>query len=592
MTNLAEAAAERNAPPATTADSTGPHALADAPLRVLLVENDEQDASTAIDGLQADSASPVVVHHVDTLATALPLLESEGYDAVLLDLQLPDSQGIETLRRALDVTDQLPVVALSDYCSTSFALQAVQAGAQDFVGKWSESGRSLHRVVHYAVERNRAQRQLRYLAAFDGLTGLSNRQQFHNALRKSCALASRQQQTSALLMIDLDRFKLVNDTYGHDAGDMLLKEVARRLQGCVRKSDTVARLGGDEFAIILEAPCDEYGARVVAEKILESWEAPVALPECEHAASGSIGIAVFPTDADNGETLLKNADIAMYQAKTRAGSSYQFFTDEINRLVAERNRLESELLTAIREEQFCLHYQPQFDTISGELVGLEALIRWQHPERGLTMPGEFIGMAESLGAIGDIGLWVLKSACRQAAAWHRAGLFNHPVSVNVSPLQFTEGFAERVLDALRDTGWPAELLQLEITEAVLLSDSAHVLRDLNELRAHGVKICLDDFGVGYSSLYYLHRFPIDILKIDRFFVQSSAHTDDRLVLILKTIVRLADGLGMKTVAEGVETPAQLERIRAYGCGTVQGFLLAKPESTDSVQARLEQGDHA
>ncbi|MEL7448541.1 MAG: EAL domain-containing protein [Pseudomonadota bacterium] len=555
-------------------------------MRVLLVENDEQDADIAIKALQGDPSSPVVVHHVDSLAAALPLVELNGFDAVVLDLQLPDGQGVESVRRVLDVTDQVPIVALSEYNSTSFALQAVHAGVQDFVAKWPDAGRSLHRVVHYAAERHRAQRQLQYLAAFDGLTGLSNRQQFHNALRKSCALASRQQQTSALLMIDLDRFKLVNDTYGHDAGDTLLKEVARRLQGCVRKSDTVARLGGDEFAIILEAPCDEYGARVVAEKILEALAKPVVLPDCEHPAGGSIGIAVYPTDAADGETLLKNADIAMYQAKTRAGSSYQFFTDEINRLVAERNRLEGELMTAMRDEQFCLHYQPQFDTVSGALVGLEALIRWQHPTRGLVMPGEFIGIAESLGAIGDVGLWVLESACRQAAEWRRAGLYDKPMSVNVSPLQFTEGFAERVLESLEAVQWPPELLQIEITEAVLLSDSAHVLQDLCKLREHGVKICLDDFGVGYSSLYYLHRFPIDILKIDRFFVQSSAHTDERLVLILKTIVRLADGLGLKTVAEGVETVEQLERIRAYGCGTVQGFLLARPESTDDVFKRL------
>ena len=427
-----------------------------------------------------------------------------------------------------------------------------------------------------------AQQRIRHLATHDTLTGLLNRSALEDRLEHALAIARRNRSRVSVMFLDLDRFKNVNDTLGHQFGDMLLREVAARLQACAREADTVARLGGDEFVVMLEA-LDSLGTRRVAERILSAISAPFYIEGQELYLGVSIGIAVAPHDGDDPNTLLRKADAAMYLAKERGRNNFQTFTSDLDDRVSRRFRIESGLRRASDRNEFYADYQPRVDVRSGRIVGVEALIRWNSADFGHMMPGQFIHDAEETGLIVEIDRWILRAACDQLARWRRIGLPHLRMSINLSGQAFSSGqLSTMVRGALSTSGLPGNAVELEMTEGILIRDDPSLHALLTELRAMGVSLALDDFGTGYSSLSYLHRFPIDTLKIDRSFVQDLPHVAERAA-ITRAIIMMAQAMGMKTVAEGVETTGQLEFLREVGCDEFQGYLLTRPLEPTAVQ---------
>ena len=448
---------------------------------------------------------------------------------------------------------------------------------------------SIANILAVAIERKNAEDRLAYLAQFDALTGLPNRHLFHDRLAQMLAQAKRNNSLMAVLFIDLDRFKLVNDTLGHAVGDKLLKEAAVRLQQCVRLSDTVGRLGGDEFSAILSELSRPADASVVAQKVIEALTRPFVLDGYETYVSASIGITVFPDDGDAPGTLIMNADAAMYRAKEQGRDNFQFFTREMNERALARVQMESQLRRAIERSEFILHYQPRIDLATGTICGFEALLRWNHPDRGVVSPAEFIPVLEDTGLILPVGEWVIGEACRRMVEWRRAGLSVPPVAVNLSARQFQQKDLESsVRRIVAETGADATLLQFEITESLLMDDPAAAARTLRGLRDSGVKLSVDDFGTGYSSLAYLKRFPLDALKIDRAFVRDIA-TDPEDAAIALAIINLAHTLELQVVAEGVETEAQLDFLIAHGCDEMQGYYFCGAVDPQQCEAMLRDG---
>lgn len=434
-------------------------------------------------------------------------------------------------------------------------------------------------MVALAIEashRRDAEARLVRLAHYDSLTGLPNRNLLHDRLRQALVYASRHRSRVALMFLDLDRFKTINDSLGHHVGDRVLKEVAARLTRTLRSGDTVARLGGDEFVVVLQEVREPNDAAHVAQNLLRELAPPCSVDGRELHVSASIGITVFPDDGREADVLMKNADVAMYHVKESGRDGYQFFAATMNQQANRRLTIENELRRAIRRGELVLHYQPQFEIESGELRTLEALVRWLHPERGLVMPGGFISIAEDGGLAQALGEWTLREACLQIGRWQRAGIEPVPVAVNLSARAFRERSLPDTLRAiLQETGVDPRLLELEITESALMQHSEATATTLAELSAMGIQLAVDDFGTGYSSLAYLKRFPIDKLKIDRSFVREiPGNVDD--AAITQAIISLARTLGLRVVAEGVETAAQLEFLRRHGCDGVQGHLFCLP----------------
>jgi len=427
-----------------------------------------------------------------------------------------------------------------------------------------------------------ANRQLRHMATHDSLTGLPNRALLEDRLQQSISQALRHGGQFAVLVCDLDRFKLVNDSMGHHAGDVFLQEIARRLAGCVREGDTLARQGGDEFVFVLGAPAAEAEAELVSKRALEALALPMRIDGIDIHTSASFGVAVYPRDGDRAELLLTNADAAMYHAKQRGGGLQPFCAD-MGGTAQYRLRLESDLHQALKLGQFELHYQPKVDTLSGAVRSAEALLRWRHPERGFIPPNEFIPVAEETGQIDMIGSWVLHEACRQAKAWCEQGIQPLRVGVNISAAQFHQpGLVESVRAALQGAGLEPRYLEIELTESCVMSNPEESIAVLEELSRMGVLVSVDDFGTGYSSMSYLRRFPIDKLKIDKTFVaEMDTRADD--ASIVQAIVSLAHGLHLKVVAEGVETEAQLQALRKLGCDQYQGYYCSPALPPDEFE---------
>ena len=452
-----------------------------------------------------------------------------------------------------------------------------------------ETGEVTHYIAIFSdiTERKENEARIEHLAYHDALTGLPNRFALQARLAQSLADARRNGTQVALMFIDLDHFKTINDSLGHDIGDQLLMTVARRISATLRESDTVARLGGDEFVIVVPGVGSPEDAARVAEKVIEHVGEPLALAGHKLHTSPSIGIGIFPTDGHNAETLMKNADIAMYYAKQHGRNAYRFFTADMNAVATERLMLETQLRAALDRGQISLVYQPQIHLATGIIVGVEALARWNHPERGLVMPETFIPVAEETGLIIPLGAWVIEEACRQAAAWRSAGMPPLRMSVNLSPQQFRDhALARHVGEILERTGLPADSLELELTESAMMRDTEHVIETLRALRDLGVHIAVDDFGAGYSSLAYLKRLPIDRLKIDRSFVADMEQNANG-VAIANGIVALATTLGLSVTAEGIETPTQLEILRSFDCTDGQGFLFSRPLPPDELGTYLQ-----
>jgi diguanylate cyclase (GGDEF)-like protein/PAS domain S-box-containing protein len=435
-------------------------------------------------------------------------------------------------------------------------------------------------VAERTAELEEAKGRAQHLADHDALTGLPNRRLLEDRLTQALALSYRNRQQTAVMFVDLDRFKAINDLLGHAAGDALLKEVAARLVQQLRVGDTICRIGGDEFVVVLPELKRGADAAQVAQKVLEQLSAPVAIEGHELSVTPSIGIAVFPDDGRDAETLIRNSDAAMYHAKEMGRANYQFFTAEMNQAASRRHALETELRRALGKGELRVHYQPIVETKSGRVAGHEALVRWQHPERGLLAPGEFIQLAEETGLILKLGEWVLHEACRWATfIGVERGL---PIAVNLSARQYNDSkLSQMVSAALRDTGLPAQLLELEITESTAMQDTDATLGTLNRLKRLGVSIAIDDFGTGYSSLSYLKRFPVDKVKIDRSFTSELPLEADQCAIV-EAIVALAHALEIAVVGEGVENDAQRRFLAGCGCDYLQGYLIGKPVDADTA----------
>jgi diguanylate cyclase (GGDEF)-like protein/PAS domain S-box-containing protein len=431
-----------------------------------------------------------------------------------------------------------------------------------------------------------AEEQVQFLAYYDALTGLPNRTLLRDRITTALAGALRRGDKVAVLFLDLDRFKVVNDSLGHSCGDLLLKDVAERLKKCTRQQDTVARLGGDEFLIVVNSLKDVADAAVAAQRFMDAMAAEFTLEGHSFSISCSLGISIFPEHGTDVETLMKNADAAMYCAKDNGRANFRFFTEEMNAQVVERLTLESSLRQALGKNELFLMYQPQMDIVTGSITGLEALLRWQHPELGLVPPDRFIRIAENSGLIIPIGEWVLRTACSQSRKWQDEGLPAVPVAVNVSAVQFRqECFCELIRRVLHETGLAPKYLELEITESLLLSNADVMFSVFRELKAMGLKLAIDDFGTGYSSLSYLKQFPVSKLKIDRSFIREvPVNTDD--TAITNAIISMAKSLNLKVIAEGVENEAQLSFLRAHQCDEIQGYYFSKPLPVAEVSEKF------
>ncbi len=545
---------------------------------VLFVEDSLIDAQLIRRLLRRVTSSYYRVTHVRTLTDAVLSAGDFTPDVILADLNLPDSRGTQTVTSLQTSYPDIPLVIVSAWEDEAISLRSVKAGAQDYLVKGHIDGANLHRVIRYAIERKRTELELVRLAHFDQLTSLPNRTLLRERVDHALARALRSGAGVATLILDMDRFKEINDMLGHEIGDKLLIEAAQRIRASVRDQDTVARLGGDEFAVILEGVSEAKEVLPVIERIIGNLNELTTIDGHEIKTSTSVGIAMYPENGNDLSELLRAADLAMYQAKSSGRGRYRFFADAMQEEAQSRHALQRALRRAVERNEFELVYQPQICLRTGMVIGVEALLRWMSPTQGLLTPYHFIGGLEEFGLINEVGEWVLQTACEQVRKWHAMDLEPMRIAVNVSAQQFEDPMLiDKVRYALKETKIPPEFLELELTESCLMSDPAQASALLREIRDAGVRIAIDDFGTGYSSLSYLHEFPLNALKIDKNFVQSVAATD-RGGPISKMIIGLGQNLGLEVIAEGVETEAQLSYMREHGCDVAQGYLYARPES--------------
>jgi diguanylate cyclase (GGDEF)-like protein len=586
--------------------------------RKVLALQPEHSAKAALDLLEADifgASTPAAARpdfeidsaHQGQEGVAMAhqaIAEGRPYAMAFVDMRMPPGwDGLETIERLWITDPDVQVVICSAHTDYDWTEVVERLGHSDKLlvlrkpaepievlqcatalsRKW-ENDRVIKdqvgRLEEVIMLRTRgleaANRQLRHLATHDPLTGLPNRVLLDDRLAQAMAHADRDGRSFALLVCDLDRFKLVNDSLGHHAGDELLQEVARRLTGVVRTIDTVARFGGDEFVLVATSIADPDDAARLASSVIEALLAPVRIAGIDIHTSPSIGIAVYPADGATIEALLAHADAAMYSAKERGRGNAQRYQAGMHGGSENRVQLESDLHTAVALQQFELYYQPKVDARAGTVRSAEALIRWMHPERGIVSPADFIPLAEECGLIGTIGEWVIREACRQARAWQQAGVPTLRVSVNLSASQFRDDrLVDNIRRALDDADLEARYLEVELTESAVMTDPEQSVTILEQLSAMGVLVSVDDFGTGYSSMSYLRRFPIDKLKIDRVFIDEIASRPED-ASIVRAIVSLAHSLRLKVVAEGVETSAQLDFLKAAGCDEYQGFHFSRP----------------
>jgi len=556
-------------------------------IELLLIEDNPADARLA--ELLLGEAAPGVfsITRVERLNEALQFLAGPSrVHAVLLDLSLPDAQGLSALSEMLSVAPSVPVIVLSGYDDEEIYLQAVQAGAQDCLIKGQSDGYLLTRAIRYAIERKQAQEQMRYLATHDALTGLPNRMLLSDRLAQAISKARRNGGGIALFHLGLDRFKAVNDTFGHATGDLLIGLVAQRLRSGLRETDVVARVGSDEFIVMRTAIRPTEDVAQTAQAILASFGDPFSIGQRPIFITASIGITRYPDDGETPERLLENASTAMDRAKASGRNNYRYYSVDMHARALQRSELINGLRQALARGELQVHYQFITDIACRCVNGIEALIRWQRNGVSFSSPEEFIPLAEETGLIVPIGEWVLRTACAQNRAWRDAGWAPMRVAVNLSPVQIQQqDMVQMIQRVLIETGLPADGLEIEITEGTIMKDLDATVSKLKSLRDMGVSISIDDFGTGYSSLKYLQRFPIQTLKIDRSFIQDLT-ADPNNAAIVRTIIALADNLSLRVVAEGVETLDQFQQLRSMGCGYIQGYLLCYPMPAENITERL------
>lgn len=515
---------------------------------------------------------------------------------VIVDWMMPGMDGVQICRRVRDRHDSLYtyILLLTAKSQKEDIIRGIRAGADDYITKPFDANelnarlRAGKRILDLQSELISTRETLRVQATHDPLTNLPNRLLFSDRLTQRLADARRQKQALAVMYLDLDRFKIINDTLGHNLGDLLLKEVAQRLLHCLRDSDTLARMGGDEFTIILTNIESTDNATIVAEKVLDSLSGPFFLAGRELFISASIGISLYPSDGTDVETLVKNADTAMYRAKEQGRNMYQLYTESLNTAALEWMTLENSLRKALERQEFLVYYQPRVDMHTERILGTEALVRWQHPEYGIVPPAQFIPLAEETGLIMPISEWVLHAACLQNKAWQDAGFEPMTIAVNISARQFQqENLVKTITDTLAKTDLRPEHLDLELTESTLMQDPDAAIAVLRELKSMGIRVSIDDFGTGYSSLSYLKRFPVDAVKIDRSFVRDiTTNPDD--AAIAGAVVAMAHSLKLNVIAEGVETLEQLEFLRNIKCNEMQGYFVSPPVPVDDLNHILRE----
>ncbi|MHB1581020.1 MAG: putative bifunctional diguanylate cyclase/phosphodiesterase [Acidithiobacillus sp.] len=619
---------------------------------------DDQDANVLLLERMLRGAGYASIASTTASHAVCELHRKNRYDLILLDLQMPGTDGFRIMERlkAIELDGYLPVLVIT--AQPEHKLRALQAGAKDFISKpfdlpevltrihnmlevrllYRESKhhrRALEQTVHklreaesglrsteaslskekaaldeYILQLRQANEhlvvatikaheladqvqaardQMDYTAQHDALTGLPNRLLLQDRLGQAIEAARRQERPLAVMFLDLDRFKYINDSLGHAMGDQLLQSVAQRLKGGLRHSDTISRQGGDEFVVLLPNIEHAEDAALSADKILAALTPPHHIGEHALHISVSIGISIYPDDGQDTETLLKSADSAMYYAKENGRNTYKFFEQQMNARAIQRQSIETGLRRALERQEFVLHYQPVIHLLSGKTVGVEALIRWQHPERGILLPEEFVPIAEECGLILPMGRWVLREACSQAQAWMQAGFPPITVAINTSAFEFRgKDFIENIRATLAETGLAPHLLELEMTETVLMSDSVSTNSVLNALVGMGIKLAIDDFGTGYSSLSYLRQYPVDALKIDQSFVGQMTSSADSAAIV-SAVISLGINLKKQTVAEGIETAEQHALLLALHCDEGQGYYFSPPVPAGEFAALLQSG---
>jgi diguanylate cyclase (GGDEF)-like protein len=559
------------------------------PLEVVLIEDNAAEALLVEESLRQSELQSFSVVGFPRLSAAMDHIDREGADCVLLDLSLPDAVGLDGVRALLSAFPNLPVVVLTGQDDTSLALEAVSAGADDYLVKRHVQADAIVRAMRYAIERSRARSQLVHQAMHDVLTGLPNRALFVDRLEQALARSERTDGLVAVIFLDLDRFKTINDSLGHDAGDRVLVEVAARLQDVVRPSDTLARFGGDEYTVLCE-PTSAYQGLAIADRLAVALSVPIESGGHEVFLTASVGIA-FGRHGDQPADLIRDADSAMYKAKERGPGEVETFDVEMRTRALRRLEVEHDLHRAVERDELRLYWQPIVELETRNIVAAEALLRWQHPERGLVMPDEFIPAATEAGLIVPIGRWVVESACEQLKLWRQAGLTEPGFvgSVNASAREIEAGqLVESVRAALARCDLAASELCLEVTERDLMSETGAMLDVVNALHDLGGQLALDDFGTGHSSLLVLKRLPIQTVKVDRAFVQGLDDDDDQDAAIIEAVASLAHALGLSAVAEGIETETQRRKSQELGCDLGQGFLFARPQPATEMTALLDQ----
>ena len=559
-------------------------------LRVLLLEPDTRAVSALRRQVRhLPGSMPVSIQAVARLSLALSQLVGHKFDAVMVALQFTDGNVLDAVRDIQAIDLSLPIIVLTLTADEPAVAAALSAGADDYLETGLDDGALLLKTLRYAIERKHTSRHLAFLSQFDKLTGLANRELFRDCVQQAVRRVGDSMRLVAVISLDVDRFKSINESYGHGAGDELLVTVAYRLSACVCKGDTIARTGSDEFAVLLENLNDPREVEPLCQKILNGLAEPIFVRGEEIVVTASIGVSFCSGDAADVAELLCKADNALNRAKKDGRGRVCVFTPALHAATDENLQMEAALRRAVADNALFLCYQPKLCLQTGQVLGAEALLRWRHLRLGVVMPGRFVPLAEDSGLIIPIGEWVLRRACRDLRRWHELGFEDLSVAVNLSTVQFRHGNLGRVVEsALEETGADPNQLVLEITESLLLDDGDSSRAQLDALKAMGIAVYLDDFGTGYSSLSYLKRFRIDGLKIDRSFVLDLPGNPDEEA-ITRAIIALGRALRLGVIAEGVESRAQLELLMREGCDAVQGYLFSRPLPFDEFVAGLPDG---
>ena len=595
------------------------------PKRTLLLVDDEENITSALARLLRGNGYEIL--KANSGAAGLELLAQNDVGVIISDQRMPEMTGVEFFSMVKELYPKTVRMILSGYADLGSVTDAINRGAiYKFITKpWDDatlSANVLEAFEHHELMQRKEQllediqnanetlarlngelatlierkdSQIERATYYDTLTNLPNRQLFSDRLTQELAHAQRDNRLAAVMSINLDRFKQVNDSFGHPVGDQLLQAAAERLKSHVPAGDTVARTGGDEFGFVLTGVNAVHYAGEIAQKILDSFARhPIPVSGKEIFVTASIGISIHPFDGVNAATLIRNADAALHHAKREGRNNFQYYAAQMNAEAWQRLTLETELRRALEREEFTLHYQPKVDLVDGKIAGMEALLRWQSAEHGLVPPGRFISLLEEIGLILPVGEWVLRTACKQACQWQAAGFQDIGIAVNLSMLQFKQAdFAGMILDILKENNLEPGLgvIELELTESLLMNNADETIAILNALHGKGVKFSIDDFGTGYSSLSYLKRLPISSLKVDQSFVRDLANGGDDAGIVA-AIIALGHSLGLKVIAEGVETTEQLDYLREIKCDEVQGYLFSRPVPAEEMTQLLKNGESA